>query len=127
MSDKEAREIVLKIGVEGGGATIYRTPNGSGGWQFRVGGTSIDLVENDDEVWRAWASEPAQTIDEALRSVAGDGSWIFFYPISVHPEYRMIVWELAQENARKLPEERSEMWERRKENWQRLCLKEAPR
>ena len=97
------KEKVLELGVEGGGATIFRTPLDSGGWQFHVEGSSMYLDENDDEDWRSWTSEPVQTIREALRSVAEDGSWVFFHPISVHPEYRNIVWELAQETARNLP------------------------
>ena len=119
------KEMVLKIGVEGGGATIYRTPLGAGGWQFHVEGTSMYLDENDDEDWRSWTSEPVQTIEEALRSIAEDGSWVFFHPISVHPEYRMIVWELVQETASKLTQERPRMWQDRNRNWQRLCLEKA--
>src|SRR5688572_11900928 len=93
----DEKELVLKLGVEGGGATIYRRPVGSGGWQFHVEGTSMFLDENDDEDWRSWTREPVPTIRDALRSIAEGGSWVFFHPISVHPEYRKVVWELAQE------------------------------
>ena len=119
------KESVLELGVEGGGATIYRTPLGTGGWQFHVEGTSMYLDENDDEDWRSWTSEPVQTIQEALRSVAEDGSWVFFHPISVHAEYRMIVWELVQETASQLPQERRRMWQDRNRNWQRLCVDQS--
>lgn len=122
MSEKEK---VLEIGVEGGGATIFRTPLDAGGWLFHVEGTSMCLDENDDEDWRSWTSEPVQTIREALRSVAADGSWVFFHPISVHPEYRNTVWELAQETVTNLPEERRRMWKDRSRNWQRLCLEKS--
>ena len=80
------------------------------------------LDENDDEDWRSWTSEPVPTIREALRSVADDGSWVFFRPISVHPDYRNVIWELAREIASRLPAERSEMWEDQNRHWQRLCL-----
>jgi len=119
MDDKE---LVLELGVEGGGATIYRTPIAPGGWQYHVEGSSIYMDENDDEGWRSWTGEPLPTIQDALRSVAEDGSWVFFYPISVHSEYRNVVWELAQEITSKFPAERRKMWEDRSQNWQRLCL-----
>jgi hypothetical protein len=50
------KEMVLELGVEGGGAAIFRTPLASGGWQFHVEGSSIYLDENDDEAWRRWSS-----------------------------------------------------------------------
>jgi hypothetical protein len=118
MADKEQ---ILELGVEGGGATVYRTRLPSGGWQFHVEGSSMFLDENDDEDWRSWSSEPVQNFEEAVSSIADDGSWVFYYPISVHPEYRTAVWELAQDAASKLPEGRSVMWEGRCRDWQRLC------
>jgi hypothetical protein len=115
------KEVVLKLGVEGGGATVYRTPLASGGWQFHVEGSSMFLDENDDEDWRSWISEPVQTIEEALRSIAADGSWVFYHPITAHPQYRAAVLKLAQEAARKLPEGGREMWERRSRDWHCRC------
>ncbi len=115
------KEVVLELGVEGGGATVFRTRLGSGGWQFHVEGSSMYLDENDDEGWRSWRSEPALSMEEALRSVADDGSWVCFYPVTVHPEYRAAVWELAQAAAGRLPEGRRQMWQRRSQDWHRLC------
>jgi len=119
------KELVLDLGVEGGGARIYRTPLDSGGWRFHVEGSSIFLDENDDDDWRYWTREPVQTIEEALRSIAKDGSWVLFHPISVHPEYRTIVWEQAQETAGKLPERLSTIWEGQSQYWQRRCSGEV--
>lgn len=120
------KELILELGVEGGGATIYRTRLASGGWLFHVEGDSIFMDENDTEDWRSWTSEPVQTFEEALRSIADDGSWINFYPISIHPEYRSTVWKLVQEIAHKLPEERSKIWESRMwKEWHRLCLEKS--
>ena len=118
------KELVLELGLEGGGATIYRTAVASDCWQFYVEGSSMFLDENDDEDWRSWTSEPVPTIRDALRSIVEDGSWVLCYPISVHSEYRNDVWELAQEIASTLPVERSEMWESRIWRWQRVCLEE---
>ena len=117
----DKQEVVLELGVEGGGATVLRTPLASGGWQFQVKGSSMDLDENDEEQWRSWRSGPVLSVGEALREVAGDGSWVFFHPLTVHPDYRAVVWELAQAAAASLPEGRWPMWERRVGDWERVC------
>jgi hypothetical protein len=96
------RELVLELGLEGGGMSVYRTPAESGGWQFHIGGSSIDLDENDSEVWRSWQTEPFTSLDEALRSVTKDGSWVIFFPTNVHPDYRAMLWQLAQDAANHL-------------------------
>jgi len=124
MSEKE---LVLKIGVEGGGADLFRTPLDSGGWQFHVEGSSMYLDEQDNEEWRSWRSQPFLSIEEALRSVATDGSWVSFCPMEVHPEYRTTVWELAQDVASKLPKESRERWKRRSQDWQGLCYPSGSR
>lgn len=50
------KETVLELGVEGGGATIFRTRSDTGEWHFHVEGSSMYLDENDDEVWRSWST-----------------------------------------------------------------------
>lgn len=121
----DEKEVVLELGVEGGGATVFRNALGSGDWQFYVEGSSMYLDENDNEDWRSWRSEPVLSVEEALLSVADDGSWVFFHPVTVHPEYQTAVWELAQAAAGKLPEGHREMWKRRSRDWQRLCQQES--
>jgi hypothetical protein len=86
MADKE---LVLELGVEGGGASVFRTPHAADGWQFHVEGTSMYLDEIDDEGWRCWTSQPVLTVEEALRAVAEHASWVFFYPVTVHPDCRV--------------------------------------
>ena len=81
-------ELVLELGLEGDGLSVYRTPTGSCDWQFRVAGSTIDLDENDDEAWRSWGTEPFPSLSETLRSVAKYGSWVLFFPITIHPEFR---------------------------------------
>ena len=119
-------EMVLQLGVEGGGATVFRTPFGSGGWQFHVEGSSMFLDENDDEDWRSWQSQRFPNIEDAVRSISADGEWVVFYPISVHPDYRSAVWELVQQTVRNLPNEKKHFWEdRRRERWQHQCQQES--
>src|ERR1700678_138404 len=71
-------ELVLELSLDGGGMTIYRTPAAIGGWQFHIGGSTIDLDENDSEVWRSWQTELFTSLEEALLSVTKDSSWVTF-------------------------------------------------
>jgi hypothetical protein len=119
------KELVLQLGVEGGGADIYRTPLAAGGWKFHVEGSTMFLDDNDDEDWRSWIGKPVEAIEQALQSVAKDGSWACFYPIKVHPEYRTTVWELVLRAAASLPEGLSRGWEHSRYRWQELCLQKS--
>ena len=141
-------ELVLKLGVEGGGVSIYRTPLASGGWQFHQAGSSMWILDDTDEDWRSLrpepvqtiqappesvqpnqeALEPIQTIQDALRSIAEDGKWVFYSPILIHPEYRTAVKRLALEIFRNLPDERKKWWNRlRRKRWQQYWRPEPRR
>ena len=116
------KERVLAVGTEGGGASVFRTPLGTGVWQFHIEGTSIGMDDNDNEEWRSWQSKPFQTIEEAVRSISANGDWLFFYPTSIHPDYRTAVWNLVQETLPILPDERRTRWaERMRDRWQNRC------
>src|SRR5207249_2648861 len=133
------------IGVEGGGVSIYRTPLASGGWQFHEQGSSMMILDDDDggmeEVWDHWTSEPVKTIQEAvepakaiqeaikpvqtiqeiIRSIAEDGSWVLWYPVTIHADYRYDIWELVQEIVLTLPDKRKRWWaDGNGKKWQRL-------
>ena len=58
--------LIADIGVEGGGVTIFGKMSESV-WSFWTEGTSMDLDENDDEVWRSWSSEPVSGCSLPLR------------------------------------------------------------
>jgi len=73
--------LIANIGVEGGGITIFGKKSESV-WSFWTEGTSIDLDENDDEVWRSWSSEPVSSLDLVLPN-----HWPLFYPVEIHPEF----------------------------------------
>ncbi|MEX2310506.1 MAG: hypothetical protein WD738_23265 [Pirellulales bacterium] len=115
------KELVLDLGTEGGGATIFRTRSDAGDWQFHIEGNALELDENEDEVWRSWSTEPVPNIEVALRAVAEDDSWVFFFPIEIHPEYRTIVRELVEAAVAKLPAERRDTGNGQRAVWQRLC------
>jgi hypothetical protein len=92
---------------------------------FMVGGSrmaTVYLDDNDDEGWRGWSGKPVLSIEDAVRSISNDGGWLFFYPISIHPDYRPAVWELVQKTARNLPDEQKQLWDDRGwERWQHQC------
>jgi hypothetical protein len=73
--------LVADIGLEGGGATIYGIQK-DGIWSFWTEGTSMDLDENDDEVWRSWSSEPVGSLDLVVPN-----DWHRFYPVEIHPDF----------------------------------------
>ncbi len=119
------KETVLDLGVEGGGATVFRTRSDTGEWHFHVEGSSMYLDENDNEVWRSWSSEPVRRIEEALREVTDISSWVYFYPTAIHPEYRTIMTKLVQAAIAKLPAKQKLIVKQQLAEWQRLCREES--
>jgi hypothetical protein len=73
--------LIADMGVEGGGARIYGRQR-DGIWSFWLEGTSIDLDENDDEIWRSWESQPVQDLSLALPNERP-----LFYPSRLNPEF----------------------------------------
>jgi len=73
--------IIAKMGLEGGGCTIYgRLVDGA--WSFWREGTSMYLDENDDEAWRQWATDPVSNVIDALPNI-----WWLMYTQYVHPDF----------------------------------------
>ena len=73
--------LIAKMGFEGGGITIYgRQPEGA--WSFWTEGSSIDLDENDHEVWSSWSSEPVSSLDLVVPR-----DWPVWHPVRIHPEF----------------------------------------
>ncbi|MGP0066842.1 MAG: hypothetical protein ACLQGP_25035 [Isosphaeraceae bacterium] len=91
--------VVVSLGVEGGGATIYGEQTGTL-WSFWQEGSSLCLDENDDEAWSNWRTEPVSDLEQALP----DG-WLMMFPIKLHPEF--LPWFRAQYEGqrKKLPAE----------------------
>ncbi len=67
--------------AEGGGTTIYGGQS-EGVWTFWTEGTSMDLDEDDDEVWHSWSSEPVSSPDLVLPK-----DWPMFFPSKIHPDF----------------------------------------
>jgi len=72
---------IADIGVEGGGVTIFGRKSESI-WLFWTEGTSMDLDENDDDVWRLWSAEPVSSLDLVL-----PGDWPLFQPLQIQPDF----------------------------------------
>ena len=73
--------LVAKIGVEGGGLTIYgREADGS--WSFWTEGSSWGLDENDDEVVRSWSSEPVADLGLIVPP-----EWPTYHSLTIHPDF----------------------------------------
>ena len=130
VKDQKVAELVLSLGVEGGGFSIYRSPLASGSWQFHEEGGSMMIFDDDDggmeEVWSHSTSKPVQTIQEMLPLKEEYDSWVMFSPILIHPEYRYIVWELVQEIVRSLPDEKKRWWtDRRRKRWERFLRRKV--
>ncbi len=70
--------LVASMGMEGGGISIYGREDG-GVWSFWEEGSSIDLDENDDDVWRSWSSDPVSELDRVLPQ-----DWPVYYPTTIH-------------------------------------------
>ncbi len=106
---------IANMGVEGGGITIYGSQS-EGVWSFWTEGTSMDLDENDDEIWRSWSSEPVSSLDLVVPK-----DWLMFHPSKIHPEF--VAWfGNAYERARaSLPEDlRRSQREHRHERWSEM-------
>lgn len=75
------RVTVADLVLEGGGATVLGT-RVDGRWSFWHEGSSIALDENDDEEWRAWASDQSADLAAVV-----PGIWPLMYPVAVHQEF----------------------------------------
>src|SRR5258707_451573 len=73
--------LVARMGVEGGGSAIYGRGAG-GNWSFWEEGTSMDIDENHDEVWRSWSKDPVSDLNLVLPR-----EWPLFYPVTIHPAF----------------------------------------
>ena len=78
----DVKQIIVELGYEGGGMTVYGR-SAEGVWVFWSEGSSIDLDENDDEVWREWKTEESADLDTVLSD-----EWIMGHPIKIHPRFR---------------------------------------
>jgi hypothetical protein len=104
--------LVADIGVEGGGTSIYGSKS-EGVWSFWTDGSSMDLDEYDDEVWRSWSSKTVSSLDVIVLN-----DWPIFYPSKIYVDF--VEWfRQAYEKARsRLPEDqRRHQGQHRHQRW----------
>lgn len=88
-------QTILKLIGEGGGYCIEGEQDGSG-WRFRVA--------RNPEVWRRSLQDVLLTINQG---------WPGLYPETIHPEFRVAVWELFCAADRPVREDRVLDWRER--------------
>jgi len=104
--------LIADIGVEGGGVQIFGKKSNSV-WSFWSGGTSMDLDENEDEVWRSWSSKPVSSLDLVLPK-----DWVLFHPVEIHPDFLDWFRAAYDKGRASLPEDqRRYQDEHRHERW----------
>jgi len=118
-------ELVFKLGLEGGGAAVFRTPLASGEFTFHTEINNFCLDDDDNEEWRETATPHYTTISAALDAIESDGLWILFRPIMVHPEYRAALWQIVQDIVPTLQEECIERWTHQRNKWRERCLPDS--
>ena len=91
--------LIAALLVEGGGIMIYGSQS-HGVWSFWIEGSSMDLDENDDEVWRSWSSEPVSNLDLVVPK-----DWPNFSPSNIHPEFAGWFREAYEKARGTLPED----------------------
>jgi hypothetical protein len=115
LAPSEDKVLVAEMGVEGGGLSVYGKRSDAG-WSFWREGTSMDMDENDDEVWRSWSSDPVTDLDLVLPKELP-----MFYPLAIHPEF-LASFREAYEKARASlsPEMRVYQEDHRHDEWSRI-------
>ena len=109
---KQAPEIVLKVGSEGGGLQILREKQKGNGYQFwteRDETVMAELLDDDDLIGvgdLTSRSSRVDSLDEALREL-NRYHWHRFHPIEVHPDLRV---EVLREVRRKGGETEEKRW-----------------
>jgi hypothetical protein len=73
--------IIARLGLEGGGATIFGRVVGDR-WGFWQGGFSITLDADDNEEWRTWESDSAADLSAIVPA-----KWPLMFPSDVHPDF----------------------------------------
>lgn len=134
-SDETARcdgregEKILSIGVEGGGATVYRIADGAGVWRYYHKGRSIALDENDGETWNSWVSEQVAVFESAVDAVLPNGDWVRFHVIEVHQEYRAQMLRMVEAAVVRVRERNGDLGEHFERyglpRWRYMCRAES--
>jgi hypothetical protein len=93
-------ELILHMGVEGGGVSVTRRLGSDGAWRFDYHGSSM-LIDPDEE-WIGFNSVNSKqpngyvTLEDAIAGFSSHGDWVRWSPIEVHADYKDHVWKLRE-------------------------------
>lgn len=90
MDEREKKEIILRVGAEGGTLTLFRRLSDSS-WQFHVETDEtalLDLLDEDDrqglsKIERPWVSDWLAAVAQL-----DEYQWFELTPLHIHPDYR---------------------------------------
>ncbi len=112
------REVVVLVGVEGGGVTLYGEKGPNGTWRFtRSYADQTPLFLGEPAVAER-LSPTMTTWEEALADLDRQG-WHRLPAVRIHPEFRERVWAAIQ--ARLPPDRSSSMADRLWRRWEERC------
>jgi hypothetical protein len=89
--DKKMEELIFHWGLEGFGADIFRISEG-GKERFVYRYSSMDMDENDDEVWRHGEVE-YRSFEDYWKEFVSQEHWLHYHPIFVHKDYKPFIRE----------------------------------
>jgi hypothetical protein len=114
----QATEVILDLGTEGGGSTIFGRQIAPDQWRFYVKSNSMDLDDQDNDTWQQHQSVEVGTLETAI-NLLGE-NWILLYPLKVHPAFARQIWEAVQQRIPPPDDYRFEIWSRRRSRWEHL-------
>jgi len=107
---------ILRIGAEGGGATIEGICL-SGVWRFRMRKSDWTPALEDEEAINV-EGEWVSSLSEALALLRWP--WHCLYPLEVHPQFAAQIWRLKQ------AKDAAEGVAYRVDTWKRVCFGKEP-
>jgi len=84
-------ELIFHWGLEGYGAEIYRITE-IGKVRFLMRYSSMDMDENDYEIWR-YGEVKYTSFEDYWNEFVSQEHWLHYHPIFLHPEYKPFVRE----------------------------------
>ena len=87
------KEVVFRLGWEGGGLEVTRYRCATEKTYFVTSGTNMTLDENDDDYWVPWENAPTASFEGTLAELSLNTSLLCLRPSRVHRDYRGMVLE----------------------------------
>lgn len=119
--------LILSLGVEGGGADFYRKDSKAGDGKYAVelliSGFTLSDFEGDATPAKGRRIRVFATLEEALNDVSKNGEWAYYYPISIHPDYCDELWNLRMKILAEFKPFSGLCMDRREAQWVHVCCR----